>query len=235
MVEIMNDNEEFAVPYKPTPKVENDIENLTNVVGLTKSVHPEAQKMLEKLSLSNTPIITMKGAFEDVWASQREEKMGPIFPCDYKVSVPTSNNQPKIVPWNYKPTVVTYKGNEVNEEVDEVGGMIHSWRYYASIELRKTKRNDKVKIKRPAVKKKLFYYGTEKTPTQISLFSSLIHSNEHRKAIMKILNEAHVPNEVIISQLEKIVGKLFEVNRIIFQMMNFRWKTLDLTKGFILL
>ncbi|KAK6773675.1 hypothetical protein RDI58_028913 [Solanum bulbocastanum] len=101
MLEMMNDNEEFAVPYKPTPKVETDIENLTNVVGLTKTVHPEVQKMLEKLSLSNTPIITMKGAFEDA-------------------SVPTSNNQPKIVPWNYKPTVVTYKGNEVNEEVDEV-------------------------------------------------------------------------------------------------------------------
>ncbi|KAH0706000.1 hypothetical protein KY289_011076 [Solanum tuberosum] len=76
MLEMMNDNEEFAVPYKPTPKVETNIENLTNVVGLTKKVHPEAQKILEKLSPSNTSILTMKRAFEDVWASQRKAKMG---------------------------------------------------------------------------------------------------------------------------------------------------------------
>ena len=55
-----------------------------------------------------------------------------------------------------------------------------------------------------------------KTPAQISLLSLLIHSDEHRKAVMKILNEAHVPNEVTVSQLEKIAGRIFEVNRITF-------------------
>ncbi|XP_049358632.1 uncharacterized protein LOC125823282 [Solanum verrucosum] len=55
-----------------------------------------------------------------------------------------------------------------------------------------------------------------KTPAQIFLLSLLIHSDEHRKDVMKILNEAHVPNEVTVSQLEKIAGRIFEVNRITF-------------------
>ena len=33
---------------------------------------------------------------------------------------------------------------------------------------------------------------------------------------MKILNEAHVPSKVTVSQLEKIAGRIFEVNRITF-------------------
>ena len=55
-----------------------------------------------------------------------------------------------------------------------------------------------------------------KTPSQISLLSLLIHSDEHRKAVMKILNEEHVPSKVTVSQLEKIAGRIFEVNRITF-------------------
>ncbi|KAK4706826.1 hypothetical protein R3W88_033622 [Solanum pinnatisectum] len=135
---------------------------------------------------------------------------------------------PKAIPWNYKPTVITYKGKEVNEEVDEVGGMTHSGRCYAPAELRKTK-NDQMPVKNPVTEeeaeeflrkmKLLDYFIVEqlrKTPAQISLLSLLIHSNEQRKAVMKILNEEHVSNEVTISQLEKIAGRIFEVNQITF-------------------
>ena len=45
----------------------------------------------------------------------------------------------------------------------------------------------------------------KKTPAQISLLSLLIHSEEHRKAIMKILNEACVPSEIKV----KSIGKSF--------------------------
>ena len=33
---------------------------------------------------------------------------------------------PKDVLWNYEPTVVTYKGKEIDEEIDEVGGITRS-------------------------------------------------------------------------------------------------------------
>ncbi|XP_070026868.1 uncharacterized protein [Nicotiana sylvestris] len=55
-----------------------------------------------------------------------------------------------------------------------------------------------------------------KTPAQISLLSLLIHSDEHRRALMKILNEAHVPDKISVNHLEKIANKIFEVNRVTF-------------------
>ncbi|XP_070002455.1 uncharacterized protein [Nicotiana sylvestris] len=55
-----------------------------------------------------------------------------------------------------------------------------------------------------------------KTPAQISLLSLLIQSDEHRWALMKILNEAHIPNKILVNHLEKIANKIFEVNRVTF-------------------
>ena len=123
---------------------------------------------------------------------------------------------------------MTYKGKEIDEEIDEVGGITHSGRCYVPMELMKTK-NDQIQIKSPVTegeveellrKMKLSDYSVveqlRKTPAQISLLSLLIHSDEHRKAVMKILNEAHVPSKVTVSQLEKIAGRIFEVNRITF-------------------
>ncbi|KAG5615185.1 hypothetical protein H5410_015009 [Solanum commersonii] len=49
-------------------------------------------------------------------------------------------------------------------------------------------------------------------PAQISLLSLLIHLDEHCKAIMKILNQAHVPNEVTANnENEALVYQAFEV------------------------
>ena len=93
----------------------------------------------------------------------------------------------------------------------------------------KETKNDQIQMKSPVTegeaeeflrKMKLSDYSVveklRKTPSQISLLSLLIHSDEHRKAVMKILNEAHVLSKVTVSQLEKIIGRIFEVNRITF-------------------
>lgn len=63
-----------------------------------------------------------------------------------------------------------------------------------------------------------------KTLAQISLFFLLIHSDEHCKAVMKILNETHIPNAVTVSHLEKIGRRMFEVNHITFLDDNYQWK-----------
>ncbi|XP_070015751.1 uncharacterized protein [Nicotiana sylvestris] len=55
-----------------------------------------------------------------------------------------------------------------------------------------------------------------KTPAQISLLSLLIHSDEHCRALMKILNEAHVPDKILVNHLETIANKIFEVNGVAF-------------------
>ncbi|XP_070014329.1 uncharacterized protein [Nicotiana sylvestris] len=39
---------------------------------------------------------------------------------------------------------------------------------------------------------------------------------EHRRALLKILNEAHVPDKISVNYLDKIANKIFEVNKVTF-------------------
>ncbi|XP_070029426.1 uncharacterized protein [Nicotiana sylvestris] len=55
-----------------------------------------------------------------------------------------------------------------------------------------------------------------KTHAQISMLSLLIHSDKHHRALMKILNEAYVPDKISVNHLEKIANKIFEVNKVTF-------------------
>ncbi|XP_070003895.1 uncharacterized protein [Nicotiana sylvestris] len=137
----------------------------------------------------------------------------------------------KAVPWNYERVIVTYKGKEVKEEVNEAQGLTRSGRCFAPEELRKAKtsRDNPVLIKKAVTKEEAEEFlrkmkaqdysimeQLRKTPTHISLLSLLIHSDEHRRALMKILNEPHVPDKISVNHLEKIANKIFEVNRITF-------------------
>ncbi|XP_070012837.1 uncharacterized protein [Nicotiana sylvestris] len=122
-------------------------------------------------------------------------------------------------------------GKEVKEEICETHGLTRSGRCFAPEELRKAKTSkDSPVLAKKAVteeeaeeflrKMKVQDYSIveqlRKTPAQISLLSLLIHSDEHRQALMKILNEAHVPDKISVNHLEKIANKIFEVNRVIF-------------------
>ncbi|XP_070007413.1 uncharacterized protein [Nicotiana sylvestris] len=135
----------------------------------------------------------------------------------------------KAIPWNYERVTVTYKGNEVQEEVYETHGLTRSVRCFAPKELRKAKtsKDNLVLVKKHMTeeeaeellrKMKVQDYSIvehlRKTPAQISLLSLLIHSDEHRRALMKILNEAYVPDKISVNHLEKIENKIFEVNRV---------------------
>ncbi|XP_070004246.1 uncharacterized protein [Nicotiana sylvestris] len=69
----------------------------------------------------------------------------------------------------------------------------------------------KIKVKDYSIVEQL-----RKTHAQISLLSLLIHSEEHCRALMKILNEFYVPDKISVNHLEKIANKIFEVNRVTF-------------------
>ncbi|XP_070004719.1 uncharacterized protein [Nicotiana sylvestris] len=107
-------------------------------------------------------------------------------------------------------------------------GLTRSGRCFAPEELRKAKDNP-VLVKKVVTeeeaeeflrKMKMQDYSIveqlKKTSAQISILTLLIHSNEHRRALMKILNEAHVPDKILVNHLEKIANKIFEVNRVTF-------------------
>ncbi|XP_070020582.1 uncharacterized protein [Nicotiana sylvestris] len=136
----------------------------------------------------------------------------------------------KAIPWNYERVIVTYKGKEVKEEVNEAQGLTHSGRCFAPEELRKAKTYRDNPVLKKAVteeeteeflrKIKVQDYSNveqlRKTPAQISLLLLLIHSDEHRQALMKILKEAHVPDKISVNHMENISNKIFEVNRVTF-------------------
>ena len=107
MLQMVKGHEEFASPYKPILRVGNGIEKSANVVDLTKTMPLGAEGVLEKLSPSNTPILIVKGALEDVWAILSRGKIvcskktkqtyldrarGPYSSCDYQASIPAPND-----------------------------------------------------------------------------------------------------------------------------------------------
>ncbi|XP_070023260.1 uncharacterized protein [Nicotiana sylvestris] len=137
----------------------------------------------------------------------------------------------KTIPWNYNKTVMTYKGKEIIEEVEETGGLTRSGKCYSPEELRKAKqiREGQLPIKKPVTeaeakefleKMKVQDYSIidqlRKTSAQISLLSLLIHSKEYARVLIKVLNKAHISEETTVNQLEKMANRFFEVNRISF-------------------
>ncbi|XP_070017391.1 uncharacterized protein [Nicotiana sylvestris] len=125
-------------------------------------------------------------------------------------------------------TIDSETWEEVKEEVCETQGLTRSGRFFAPEELRKAKDNP-VLVKKAVTEEeaeeflrkiKMQDYSIveqlKNTPAQISILALLIHSNEHRQALMKILNEAHVPDKISVNHLEKIANKIFEVNRVTF-------------------
>nr|XP_016441421.1 PREDICTED: uncharacterized protein LOC107767021 [Nicotiana tabacum] len=149
--------------------------------------------------------------------------IGPV------AQLPVTNT--KAIPWNYNKTVMTYKGKEIVKETSEMGGLTCSGRCYSPEELRKAKqaRESHLSVKEPVVEKeaeeflkkmKMQDYSIidqlRKTPAQISLLSLLFHSEEHRRVLIKTLNEAYVSEKTTMNQLEKMTKRFFEVNRITF-------------------
>ncbi|XP_070022576.1 uncharacterized protein [Nicotiana sylvestris] len=55
-----------------------------------------------------------------------------------------------------------------------------------------------------------------KSPAQVSLLSLLMNSTEHQKVFIKTLNEAYVPIETTVEQLERMAERFFTINQISF-------------------
>nr|XP_018630536.1 uncharacterized protein LOC108947286 [Nicotiana tomentosiformis] len=55
-----------------------------------------------------------------------------------------------------------------------------------------------------------------KTPTQIAILSLLQNSEVHRNVLMKVLNEAYVPNNITSGEMANMVGQVFKSHKIIF-------------------
>ncbi|XP_075076597.1 uncharacterized protein LOC142163231 [Nicotiana tabacum] len=248
MIEIVHKD---GMPKKPSQfimMIWSSESELVKDLVVTKATSVIAKGSTDKLSMPNdkTVVVVEKRSPSDVIAKQEKPKVivpgvasktviivegahtDPIV-IKHVTQLPVANT--KTIPWNYERVIVTYKGKEVKEEVNEAQGLTRSRRCFASTELCKAKtlRDNPVLVKKSVTKEeaeeflrkmKAHDYSIveqlRKTPAQISLLSLLIHSDEHRQALMKILNEAHVPEKITVNHLEKIVNKIFESNRITF-------------------
>nr|XP_016443204.1 PREDICTED: uncharacterized protein LOC107768594 [Nicotiana tabacum] len=223
MIEIMYKDGKPEKPSKSVMMIRAIESNSVKTLVVTNVTSSTIEGLTYKLSkLDAKPyVVSMKGSPDN--AKSKQGKM--------KVVMPVVANDTKAVPWNYKRVVVTYKGKEVEDEVNETRGLTRSGRCFAPKESGKSKplKDNPILVKKPVTeeeaeeflrKMNLQDYSIveqlRKTPAQISLLSLLIHSDEHHWALMKILNEAHVPDKITVNHLEKIANKIFELNMITF-------------------
>ncbi|XP_070019983.1 uncharacterized protein [Nicotiana sylvestris] len=210
---------EKAVRAKPATQPKGVDDKPVVVIGKGSSVvakKPEPAKSVVP-GASSAPVVVVKRTY--------------IEPVVIKPVVQLPVVDSIAVPWKYEKVVVTYKGKEIEEESCEAQGLMQSGRCFAPEELRKARatKNNPVLVKKAVTeeeaeeflkKMKVQDYSIveqlRKTPAQILLLSLLIHSDEHRRALMKILNEAHVPEKISVNHLETIASKIFEANRVTF-------------------
>ncbi|XP_019227200.1 PREDICTED: uncharacterized protein LOC109208530 [Nicotiana attenuata] len=132
---------------------------------------------------------------------------------------------PTAVPWNYKRAVVTYKGKEVLGGANETSPA----EKYINLEDLKNARKKRFPLKKPVSVEEAeeFFYKMKtadyevidqlrKSPSQVSLLSLLVSSTEHQKVLIKTLNEAYVPIETTVEQLERMAERFFAINHISF-------------------
>ncbi|XP_075105025.1 LOW QUALITY PROTEIN: uncharacterized protein LOC107765109 [Nicotiana tabacum] len=248
MIEIVHKDGEPKNFSKSVMMIWASESNPIKALDSAKAMSLAIKGVSEKPSALNVKpsVLVVKGPPVDVEANQERQKVvvpgapgkpviivegARVTPVIIKPVTQLPMVDTKSVPWNYKQVIVTYKGKEVEEEVNGTGGLTRSGRCFTPEELRKTKpsKDGHIPVKKPVTeeeaeeflkKMKMQDYSIveqlRKTPAQISLLSLLIHSDEHRKALIKILNEAHVPDKITVNHLEKIANKIFEANMITF-------------------
>ncbi|XP_075088234.1 uncharacterized protein LOC142170265 [Nicotiana tabacum] len=132
---------------------------------------------------------------------------------------------PTVVPWNYNKSVVTYKGKEISGEVQE-NNLAEK---YVNLEEVNNATRKRFPSKKPvsAKEEETFFQKMKmadyevmdqlrKFPEQVSLLALLMNSTEHPKVLIKILNEAYVPVETSVEQLERMAERFFAINQISF-------------------
>ncbi|XP_070022837.1 uncharacterized protein [Nicotiana sylvestris] len=143
--------------------------------------------------------------------------------------LPSKNEKPVTdlskVPWNYQQTLVTYQGKEITGELPENTSVGK----YSDIQEVNNATRKRFPPKKPvsAEEAEAFFQNMNmpdyevvdqlrKYPEQMSMLSLLMRSAEHQKILLKTLNEAYVPVETSVEQLERMTKRFFAVNQVSF-------------------
>ncbi|XP_070055413.1 uncharacterized protein [Nicotiana tomentosiformis] len=228
MIEIVHKDGESKNSSKSVMMIRASESNPVKAPDSAKAMPLTVEGVSEKLSTLNVKpsVLVVKGPLIDVEANQEKQKVivpevsgkpviivegARITPVIIKPVTQLPMVDTKVIPWNYKQVIVTYKGKEVEEEVNETGGLTRSGRCFTPEELRKAKpfKDGHIPVKKPVTEEEAEEFLKKMKMQDYSIMNTA-------KALMNILNEAHVPDKITVSRLEKIANKIFEANRITF-------------------
>jgi hypothetical protein len=146
----------------------------------------------------------------------------------------------KRVPWNYGMKVISTREGKPKTEEEVVGnlttgfgGITRSGRCYTPEELEKKRKEMGKAVEDPVKTKaaedeavdflriiKSSEYSVvkqlSKMPSHISVLSLLLASESHRKALLKVLNEAYVPEDITGPSFKNMVTSILVTNQLTF-------------------
>uniref|UniRef100_A0A2N9GA71 Integrase catalytic domain-containing protein n=1 Tax=Fagus sylvatica TaxID=28930 RepID=A0A2N9GA71_FAGSY len=157
-----------------------------------------------------------------------------------QVPQPFPYHDNKRVPWNYGMKIISTREDKpkIEEEVvgnltSGLGGITRSGRCYTPEELEKRRKEIGKTVEDPAKTKvaedeaadflriiKSSEYSVvkqlSKMPSHISVLALLLASESHRKALLKVLNEAYVPEDITGPSFENMVTSILVTNQLTF-------------------
>jgi hypothetical protein len=172
-----------------------------------------------------------------VSAVQSSEKVPSVV---IQVPQPFPYQDSKKIPWNYGMKVISTRESQpkTKEEVvgnltSGLGGITRSGRCYTPEELEKRRKEAGKTVEDPVKTKaaeeeaadflriiKSSEYSIvkqlSKMPSHISVLSLLLASESHRKALLKVLNEAYVPEDITGPSFENMVTSILVTNQLTF-------------------
>uniref|UniRef100_A0A2N9H505 Uncharacterized protein n=1 Tax=Fagus sylvatica TaxID=28930 RepID=A0A2N9H505_FAGSY len=175
--------------------------------------------------------------FSSVSAVQSSEKVPSVV---IQVPQPFPYQDSKRIPWNYGMKVISTRESKPKTEEEVVGnltsglgGITRSGRCYTPEELEKRRKEAGKAVEDPTKTKateeeaadflriiKSSEYSIvkqlSKMPSHISVLSLLLASESHRKALLKVLNEAYVPEDITGPSFENMVTSILVTNQLTF-------------------
>nr|XP_009767284.1 PREDICTED: uncharacterized protein LOC104218485 [Nicotiana sylvestris] len=210
---------------KPTPQNTEKKEETETGVAPSKDVVlyvPRGPKK-EQMSLSSPRRFELNKGSKMYMPKGTYVVQGPIIPPRLNEPMVIGHapqrpmTDPTVVPWNYNKAVVTYRGKKISGEVKEN----NSVEKYLNLEEVNNATKKRFPPKKPvsAEKAKEFFRKMKmadyeiidqlrKSPAQVFLLSLLMNSTEHQKVLIKTLNEAYVPIETTVEQLERMAERV---------------------------
>ncbi|XP_070008073.1 uncharacterized protein [Nicotiana sylvestris] len=222
MIEIVHKDGEPKKSSKSVMMIRASESNLVKAPDSTKAMPLTVEGVTEKSSSLNSkpPVLVVKGLSKDIRASPESSKVvvlgipsksvivvkgAPITPIIIKPVTQRPVVDVKAVLWNYKHVIVKYKGKEIEEEVNETGGLTRSGRCFTPEELRKARpfNDSQMPIKKSV------------TEEEAEEFLKKMKVQDYSMGLDDDF-ERGTPDKITVNHLEKIAGKIFEANRITF-------------------